>query len=587
MSHTEVDDAFLGLEGWEIEKEETPRGASSLSPLERNPLLYPPHFESANAMEGFRQVVEDLIERLGGEPVTIEVSQVKDYWGEKNYPRLVAKFKPEAITVKQLAQLQDIAKRMSPAKVRTLKAYGGDMEGSYTYPKIDAAGRSGSRDKSKIGWYFGSESGTPGRLHEGMLVFRKISNQSVASGIKARRDAEWFTEPNLMDNTGRVVSTSYEVEIREESMYQIDLAEEIVLTSLVLAGKQLPEDKAGFLYDIYHEMTRIGLRENIELPGLAEHIAEIEEALILSLASPNLARSLKAKSRAITLIGQVGTGKTQAINYVLNEDLGVVMVPVNSLELESDLQQPEHKRYILPRIKYMSERMGRQVVMVVEDIERLAREENPVSSTLLNELAGLFESGYRILCTTNHPEQFNPQLLETERLGGRLIFFGLPNENARRYILEAHTPAISGELGLELFDPELLGIDTGVHFDNGEQARDYVLSALAKATDGFTPRYLQDIVNRAKTALMLRVARKAGRMDQLKEEDLVGISFTLEDWEKAYAGVVSSYDRQERLNEDRRLEKFVHPGNNTQTKVGFKINDNHAKEVNIFANGKK
>ena len=146
-----------------------------------------------------------------------------------------------------------------------------------------------------------------------------------------------------------------------------------------------------------------------------------------------------------------------------------------------------------------------------------------------------------------------------------------------------HTPLTSSQLGLELFDPVILGQETGVGFETGQQARDYILNVLAAATPGFTPRYLQDLCNRAKTALMGRIAAEIGRRDNLVETDLAEKSFSLADWKKAFEDVLVVYNAKERLEEDERLRKFVHPGSDgLKLPYGFNGHSANGRSQNLF-----
>ncbi|MFZ2202538.1 MAG: AAA family ATPase [Microgenomates group bacterium] len=562
-------------------KEEIARELSGLSAPERNPLLYPPHFESDEAMASFGYVVKRMIEDLGGLPVDIETVLVLNPYNREQFPRLVAKFSPKQVSLSQFKQLEEIAERMYPTKVSSTKNRDGSMTASVLYPKLE--GEKTDRDRSTVGWYLGPSAGVPNKFHKGLFVFRNIGRVDVASGVKIRRDSRWFTQKDLLDNSGDKVASKYIVEIREDSMFQTDLAEAIVLTSLVLAGRELPPENPGLIYEIYHYMNRMGLKGEIQIGGLERQVAEIYEALFTPLASQDLAKGLAVVPRSATLVGQVGTGKTQIIRHLLNQDLGVIMVNIDAADFGQDLQMPEDKKMVLPRIQYIAERTGKSIVLIIEDIEHLARANNSVSATLLNELAGLFKNRYCVLCTTNHPEEFNPQLLESERLGGRLIFCPLPNEQARRHVLEVHTPLMSRQLGLELFDPAALSEETGIRFETGQQAREYILSTLAAKTPGFTPRYLQDLCNRAKTTLMGRIAAQIGKRDGLTESDLSSRSFSLADWKKAFEDVLAVYNTRERLEEDERLRKFVHPGSDgLKPAYGFNGHSTNGRSQNPF-----
>lgn len=547
------DENHIGRRELDVERG---RGLSSLLPLERNPLLYPPHFESPTAMDGFRWVVEKMIEEKGGLPVVIETLLVQDYGGNF-FPRLVARFNPKHISQEQLEALQEVARRMYPVRVRGLKNSDGSTSAKVRYPKMEGKG---SKDTTAVGYYFGLEWGKPNQLTTGLFVFRKINRKDVANGVSARRDTAWFTQGVLQDNSGNDVSSKYLVEIREAGLYQTDLAEAIVLTSLVLAGKELPAEKPGLVEEIYHYMNRIGLKEEVQIGGLEPQAAEIEEALFTPLANPELMNSLSVRARAILIVGQTGTGKTQLIRHFLSRDMRVFMINVNTNEFETDLMLADEDKVILPRIRQVTERIGRNVVLILEDAEHLAMEDNPTSSTFLNQLAGLFKNGYCVICTTNRPELFNSQLLEVERLGGRKIFCPLPNEVVRRSILEVHMPLTYGRSEIDLFDPTVLGQDIGVCFESSQQARTFILEALAKSTQGLTHRYLEDICARAKSSLIARVKEETGRGDNLGEADLRGRPYRLDDWLKAFKSVLEGYDLETRLKEDERLRKFVFPG---------------------------
>lgn len=546
-------------------------------PLPFNSLLYAMDMEDRRVIETFKHVVNKLIGKEGGVPAKIETLSVQDPNTGVLIPRVIARFEINQISDQKILQLEEVAKR----------AYGEDINkitnktkkaATHLYPIPHAQGKEKARLETTMGWYIGPNSGTPNRMHKGLFVYREIGKRDIASGLRARTDTKWFTQDTLYDNSGNhYKGGSYIVEIREGGMfsgpygkikegpYQTDLAETIILTSMVLADKNLPPVKPGLVVDIYHEMNQIGLGPSTELPGLENQIEIIERTLFVPLASPDLTRALKGTPKSVGLIGQVGTGKTQLIKHFLSQNLGVMLVPVSANDFEEELRRKADQRTILPRTREVANKTGKNMVLIIEDLETLARQENPASTMLLNELAGLYNSGYRVLWTTNHPEQFNPQLLEPERLGGKIVFCGLPTVEARKLILEEHLVEESRYKKLPIFDPKLISKSALTSYE----ARDLILNKLALATPGFTPRFLKNVVIEAINQFMYRIAKEKGILHGLTEADLENRSFLVEDWNKALGEVLEVYDARHRLDEDDRLLKYIKPGSNGN-RVGFR-----------------
>ena len=577
----------------ELRLQESPKEQSSHDevPLPINGALYPVDFEDPRVVNAFMEVVKKVIRDLGGVPVELKVAFAQNPFTGSLYPRMVARFETEQLSTEQLSQLEEVTRRAYGKDIRGTKTKQGKTAGMHSYPIINARGKEKSIIDTTIGWYFGTEDGNPNRLTKGIFAYRKISRQDIASGVRARKNGDWFTQEKLYDNTGEEFNGGpYIIEVREGGMYnanggkvieapfqyQTDLAQTIVYISLLLAGKELPPEKPGLIYEIYHEMNQIGLGAATQLPGLDDHIREVEKTLIVPLASPKLTRGLKGNPKSTGLIGQVGTGKTQVIKHFLNQKQGIMMIPIGAAEFEVELHQSPNNRRILPRIRDIAEKTGKSVVIVIEDLENLAHESNPTSKLLLNELAGLYNSGYRILWTTNHPEVFNHQLLEPERLGGKIIFCGLPILEARKNILEQHLVHASREMKIPVFDPAKISPETEGMTSEG--TRDLMLRAIAVATEGFTPRFLKDIVLEAIDNFMYRIAQREERVYGLDENHLEGDSFTLEDWGKALKDVSARYDVKARQAEDERLRKIVDM--KSSGSIGFG-NENEKPEINL------
>ncbi|MEK7071195.1 MAG: ATP-binding protein, partial [Patescibacteria group bacterium] len=188
---------------------------------------------------------------------------------------------------------------------------------------------------------------------------------------------------------------------------------------------------------------------------------------------------------------------------------------------------------------------GRRVILHIDDIEHLVENQNEsrsTHSTLLNLMAGIRDSGFYILASTNEPEKIDPALLQPQRFGV-WIHFGLQDEEARLAILQINANRTSKQLRHELFP--------------NEEVRELILRAVVNKTDGFTPRYLAEIATVAKSYLLERIALERDTNIGLTERDLEGFQFTVEDWEKATREVSLRYDKTKMKKRDEALKKFV------------------------------
>jgi ATP-dependent 26S proteasome regulatory subunit len=460
------------------------------------------------------------------------------------------------ISDEQLKQIMILAKNFYGENI--------DKKNNYLYPPINGTGYNNKTDDRMVGYHFGRNKNKIDRTDTGLLLFRKI-NRSLSAGVRANVSQDWFTKKTLVDVVGKEHKCNkYIIELREEGIYQsdgqkiikgptqIELAEIILKLSLILANKK---DDLGkeLTHEIYHKMNQIGLGKKINLVGLEKQLESVEKAMIIPLANPKLADSLKIESRSVGLIGQMGTGKTEVIKELLRRDYNLLLVPVNALDLEVDLNNKQENRKLIPKIKEIAEKTGKVVVLIVEDIDLLANKKNPTSNITLNELAGVYESGFRILWTTNYPEEINPQLMEPQRLGGKLICFNLPNEEARKQILSEHLVSASKNENIPVFP----SIDEDGHILSSGAVRDKILSVIAKEAINFTPRYLKLIIDEATSNFMMRIIKEKKQKVGLEENDIKGMYFSSEDWFNAYTVARDRCDPNSRALEDKKIKKFI------------------------------
>lgn len=123
--------------------------------------------------------------------------------------------------------------------------------------------------------------------------------------------------------------------------------------------------------------------------------------------------------------------------------------------------------------------VGELSFYTADDIENMVGSKIKVTnSTMLNLMAGVQESGFFIIASTNYPEKINQSLIQPQRFSV-LIHCGLQDEKARYEILKIHANKESKNLKKPLF--------------SSDEVRDLILREVAKHTNAFTPRYLANI----------------------------------------------------------------------------------------------
>ena len=391
--------------------------------------------------------------------------------------------------------------------------------------------------------------------HQGLFVYRDLGEVGMANYLKSHSHKEWFLNPNLVNPiTGRPLKTKYLVEIREAGLYQTDLAEFVTQASFALGKGEMLEHRQ-LLYELYNDLNRLGLKkaERGDIYGLDSEIDRVNRVLILPLANLGLSLGIDLNAGSAVLVGVPGTGKTLIAEYFLQQDSGLFFLPLDPLQLAQDLASPPEKKRILPRVSEVFNQTGIPIVIHIDDIENIAQNDQQINSTLLNLMAGVRESGFFVLASTNFPEKLTAQLLQPQRFA-HVIYTGLPSEEARRGILDIHATRVSRELGKPLF--------------TSDDERDTILSAIAKQSENFTPRYLAETCTEAKSFYLQRVSQRAERASGLTEDDLDD-TFTVEDWVRGYEEASKKYDMESTVKRDKELKEFAR---NYYRRMGFSIN---------------
>jgi AAA+ superfamily predicted ATPase len=536
------------------EEVEAARRIESLKILEKdafnlgdlNPLIHSVDLTRSESIDAVKYTTIEKIQGCGGLlPDVLESAVVCDLKKPENSElRFIARFEVPNITEEQLVLLEQLVEQTYDVAVRTRRDSKGNKIQAESYPPTQL----GDELKSKTGgWYMGPGAVPTSSLHQGLFVFKDLGE---------------INEDNFLTNED--TPGKYIVEIREAGLHQTDLVAFITQVSSVLGEDKLL-DKVQLLYETYYNLMRLGLK-NVEagsIYGMDDAIDAIRRELIIPLASPDISKSVGEDPQSVLMIGVPGTGKTLVAERLLQEDTGLFILPIDPFELQKELMQPKEKQRLMPRIAEVSRVTGRRVILHVDDIENMVGEDEHTNSTLLTLMAGVQESGFYIMASTNYPEKINPSLIQPQRFSV-LLHCGLQSEKARYEILKIHADMESKEKGMPLFSTE--------------EVRDIILSEVAAHSNNFTPRYMANIATIAKSYLIDRVSKDKGRIIGLTEEDLEGYAFDVVDWEKAFAEVSSKYDSESVRKRDEQLRKFVKKHGE---RLGFVKNE--AAEGRIFS----
>lgn len=509
-----------------------------------NPLIHPTDLGRKESVDAVRHTIIEKIEKNDGLlPKVLESTVVTDPESKEAALRFIARFEVPNLTVEQFELLEDLVKETYGLTVRTRTDSKGNKIPTQNYPPTQP----GKELASKTGgWYMGPAPVPTSSLHEGLFVFK---------------DYGPIDDDNFFDDSQ--TPKKYIVEIREARQYQTDLVTFVAQVASVLGQEKLL-DRGQLLYETYYDLIRLGLKKTGEesIYGMEYAADMIRRELIIPLASPEISGGVGEDPQSVLMIGVPGTGKTLLVERLLQEETGLFVLPIDPFELQKELSKPKEKQDLMPRIAEVGRITGRRVILHVDDIENMVGENEATNSTMLNLMAGVQESGFYIIASTNYPEKINPSLIQPQRFSV-LIHCGLQNEQARYEILKIHADMESKKLKMPLF--------------NSDEERDIILRVVANNTNAFTPRYLANIATIAKSHLIDRVARAKARTIGLTEKDLDGHKFEVEDWDMALEEVSAKYDSEIVKKRDEELGKFVRK--HMQQPVGFVTNATAQRKI--------
>lgn len=499
---------------------------------ELNPLIHKPDFTKSGVMDSLTEVTQGLIEKYNlATPVSLgkfDVTACSDK--PEILPRFMATFEMDRLSEKKIRLLESLVRdRYSEAaRTRTSGVNGGEIL-PFPYPGID-----GRPILQREGWYFGPLLGMVDGHGQGIYLYK----DNMTKGKK------------FIDDTP--VKPKFIVEIREADMHQVDLVEFITQTASILAkGKTL--DQGEIIHEAYYDLMHLGLkeRESLTFYGLKEQHGIINRSLIYPLANKRVSEGMKQYPESVMLVGVPGTGKTLLAEQIIRERPGIFVLPFDPLDLVKEMMKEKEKQTLMSRIAEVARITGRDIVFHIDDIENMVGEDEKTNSTMLNLMAGLKDSGFYLISSTNDPEKIPSNLRQPQRLG-HPVHCPLQDEKARLEILKIHTDSES------LYNYPLFP---------SEEAREAVLGDVAKKTDGYTPRYLAQIANVAKSYYLERIVQGEGKPAGLTEKEMSKYRFSLDDWKNSFSFVSLRCDAGEMKDRDRHLASVV--ASMTKDNLGF------------------
>ncbi|MBQ1222656.1 MAG: ATP-dependent zinc metalloprotease FtsH, partial [Oscillospiraceae bacterium] len=286
---------------------------------------------------------------------------------------------------------------------------------------------------------------------------------------------------------GEEIPASYDLIAAEEASWFVTFLPYIVMFGIIIllwffmmrqangGGKAMNFGKA-------HARVNVGSKNKVtfaDVAGADEEKEELSE-IVDFLKDPKKYTDLGARvPRGVLLVGPPGTGKT----YLAKAVAGEAGVPFLSISGSDFVEMYVGVGASRVRDLFDQAKKNQPAIVFIDEIDAVGRqrgaglggghdEREQTLNQLLVEMDGFtVNEGVIIIAATNRPDILDSALLRPGRFD-RQVYIGLPDKKARKAMLEIHA--------------------RGKTFD-----KDVDFDVVAKATTGFSPAELENLLNEA------------------------------------------------------------------------------------------
>ena len=305
---------------------------------------------------------------------------------------------------------------------------------------------------------------------------------------------------------GEEVPASYDLIPKEETSWIVSFLPYIVMFGIIILlwffmMKQAGGGGKAMNFGKAHARVNVGSKNKVtfaDVAGADEEKEELSE-IVDFLKDPKKYTDLGARvPRGVLLVGPPGTGKT----YLAKAVAGEAGVPFLSISGSDFVEMYVGVGASRVRDLFDQAKKNQPAIVFIDEIDAVGRqrgaglggghdEREQTLNQLLVEMDGFtVNEGVIIIAATNRPDILDSALLRPGRFD-RQVYIGLPDKKARKAILEIHA--------------------RGKHFE-----KDVDFDVVAKATTGFSPAELENLLNEA-ALLTARRKKTSISMDEVNE----------------------------------------------------------------------
>ncbi len=447
--------------------------------IKTNPLTAELSFLSPNQRSQLMYIAKEKVSQYKGRaPSSIAICPVRTGRGYRGYDtadHLVAIWEGFQLDEGKVSALESLMIEVNePNQVETRRYRSGRLVPARPY-------RSTS---------FGVHESTRGYLisenpwkNQGLFIVRKFDSREEATKAVRRERGRWLFNGRSFVELRLPLETT-----------NLSALEQITRVSSVL-GANLPKDQKKMIYDLYRSLmlADVDQKTSDELAGLEGILDFVRWTLFGGSVNPTISEYYGLRDRSVMLAGVYGVGKTTIAKVLATENHSSLFIPIEALTLVESLFEKkgdEEKYTLFDAVKRLQGRTGVDIALFCDDIEsamidpkhhHMGPEYLAGTSSLLNKLQGIGGGNTLLNGSTNNPFVIDPRFLEFGRVG-YIIHVPLPDEIGRLRTFEIHTRQRPIKRKMDFQD-------------------------LAKKTEGFSNRAIEEVCNKAGESALRRAAR--------------------------------------------------------------------------------